>query len=260
MGSGRGYRTSQPPVMPCSCLLVAATVSNLPNARVHLSIMRCKQLVGVQQSVVCNGVRNSHCGVVYNLDRDQPHVNTSYLEACRRQQRTAPAINISLNECVPCMKRSTWSSWLASAFMSKRSPVRQPLLASRAGSFVEGLRALGGGRAIASIYGIFCWPQQCLHNSLATAAAMWLIAASPSYCAALTEGCSATPTPLTGCPLLPAGTPPPQHCWSRHAASLFSTLLCATCYKGAGCNSSLLLWGPGFGGQQFGQHHHLQQE
>jgi hypothetical protein len=42
-------------------LLVAATVSNLPNARVHLSIMRCKQLVGVQQSVVCNGVRNSHC-------------------------------------------------------------------------------------------------------------------------------------------------------------------------------------------------------
>jgi hypothetical protein len=119
---------------------------------------------------------------------------------------------------------------------------------------------LGGGRAVASHYEIFCWPQPCLQKTLATAAAICLIDASPFNCATLTQGCSATPTPLTGCPLLPAGTAPPQHCWSCHAAILFSTLLSATCYKGAGYSSSHLLWAPGFGGQQFGQHHHLQPE
>jgi hypothetical protein len=144
--------------------------------------------------------------------------------------------------------------------MSKRSRVRGRLLAGGEGIFVEGLRAPWEGRAVASIYEIFCWPQQCLQNSLVTAAAILLFDASPFNWATLTEGCSATPTPLPWCPVLPPGTAPPQHCWSCHAASVFSTLLCATWCKGACWRSSQLLWAPGFGGQQFGQHQHLQPE
>jgi hypothetical protein len=220
--------------------------------------MRCKQLVGAMQSAVCNGTQNSHCGVVDNSDHDQSQVNTAQSCARLRQQRTAPAIDIPFDERAPCMKHSTWSSWLASAFMSKRSRVRERLLASRAGNFVEGLRALRGGEAVARRYEIFCWPQQCSHTTLATAAAILLFDASPFNCATLTEGCSATPTPLHGCPVLTAGTAPPQHCWSRHAASVFTTLLCATWHKGACWGSSQLLWAPGFGGQPFGQQQHQQ--
>jgi hypothetical protein len=55
---------------------------------------------------------------------------------------------------------------LASAFMSKRSPVRERLLASRADNFVEGLRALGGGRAVASIYEIFAGHSNACRKTL----------------------------------------------------------------------------------------------
>jgi hypothetical protein len=187
-------------------------------------------------------------------------VNTPEAKASRRQQRPARAVNTWSEGRLPCMKHSTWSSWLASAFMSKRSPVRERLLASRADNFVEGLRALGGGKGCREHLRDFCWPQQCLHKNLATAAGICLINASPFDCATLTQGCSATPTPLTGCHLLPAGTPPPQHCWSRHAAMLFSRLLSATCCKGVVYSSSHLLWAPGVGGQQCGQHHQQQLE
>jgi hypothetical protein len=56
--------------MQCTCLLVAAITSILPKPRVHLSIMRRKQLVGVAQSTVCIGIKNSHYGVVDNLDHN----------------------------------------------------------------------------------------------------------------------------------------------------------------------------------------------
>lgn len=191
------------------------------------------------------------------MDHDQSQVSAAKSRARRTQQRPAPGVFIASDEQASCMKHSTWRKWLASAFMSKRSLVRGRLLASRAGNFVEGLRAPREGRAVASIYGIFCWPLQCPHNFLATAAAAWFIAASPFNCATLTEGSSATPTPLPGCPVAPPGTAPPHHCWSCHAVSAFAILRCATCYKAARWRSSQLLWAPGFGGQLFGQHQHL---
>lgn len=232
-GFGVGLRHPPPPVMQCTCLLIAAAISNLPKPRVHLSIMRGKQLIDAVQSAICNATQNFHCGVVDNLDGDQAQMHDRKSGARRRQRLPAPAINIAFIAPVHSNEHSTWSSWLASAFMRKRSPVRERLLASRAVNFVEGLRALGGGRAVADIYGFFCCALQCFPHYLPTAAAIWHFNAPSFICTTPTEGCSATPTPLPGCPVLTAGTSPPQHWWSRPAAILFTTLLCATCCKGA---------------------------